>query len=373
VTTEDPIVPLGDVPVAAPEGTGRGWIGIGFALVGMLILAGLIGSLFVRIDRVALKPGSARPTGGLVTINGAPTYPSDGEFAFTTVALVDRITVVDQVQDWLDDDVDTYDRSLVFEGSPEENRALNAQQMVGSKQLATKVALEYLGYTVPLHFDGLSVVKVVPRSPADGALVEGDTITVIDGERLDEDGDIVRILDPKHPGDEVTLTVEDAAGTAHTFDLTLEALQDDPASGFDADPDQGSIGVNLQPRGVEVDFPFEVVIDSGEVGGPSAGLAFTLSVIDALTEGDLTGGKRIAVTGTIAADGTVGEVGGIKQKSAAVAEAGYDVFLVPAKEVEQAEDRLGDAVEVIGVGTLRDALDALVSLGGTGLTLDAAS
>jgi PDZ domain-containing protein len=102
------------------------------------------------------------------------------------------------------------------------------------------------------------------------------------------------------------------------------------------------------------------------VGGPSAGLAFSLGVIDVLTPGELTGGERVAVTGTIDGNGDVGPVGGVAQKTAVVVDEGYDVFLVPRSEVEVARRRAGDHVRVVGVDTLREALDALESLGGSG-------
>jgi PDZ domain-containing protein len=112
------------------------------------------------------------------------------------------------------------------------------------------------------------------------------------------------------------------------------------------------------------DFPVDVSIDSGSVGGPSAGLAFTLAVLDVLTPGELTGGRRIAVTGTMSLDGTVGPVGGAVQKAVAVRKAGYVAFLVPPDEYKDVQATVGHDLRVIPVGTLQDALDALKSLGG---------
>jgi PDZ domain-containing protein len=108
------------------------------------------------------------------------------------------------------------------------------------------------------------------------------------------------------------------------------------------------------------------------VGGPSAGLAFTLAVLDVLTPGELTGGHRVAVTGTMALDGTVGPVGGGLQKAVAVRNAGYDAFLVPSDELEEVEAVIGDDLRVIAVDTLAEALEALESLGGDVAALGAA-
>ena len=84
------------------------------------------------------------------------------------------------------------------------------------------------------------------------------------------------------------------------------------------------------------------------MSGPSAGLAFTLTIIDKLSPGDLTGGKNVAVTGTIELDGTVGEVGGVPQKTAAAIDAGAKLFLVPSAEVREAKARAGSAMKVVG-------------------------
>ena len=130
------------------------------------------------------------------------------------------------------------------------------------------------------------------------------------------------------------------------------------------DPTRAIIGIAPEDRISDFDFPIDVTIDSGNVGGPSAGLAFTLAVLDVLTPGELTGGHRVAVTGTMSLDGTVGPVGGGAQKAIAVRDAGYEVFLVPSDELEEVREAVGDDVEVIAVDTLDEALAALDSLGG---------
>jgi Lon-like protease len=185
-------------------------------------------------------------------------------------------------------------------------------------------------------------------------------VVSIDGEPLDDIDDVSRIMAAKRPGDTVRLAVEPPErDEVREVDVVLRANPDDA--------DRGFIGIMLEPRNPSYDFPFPVDIDSGDVGGPSAGLAFTLAVLDVLTPGELTGGLRVAVTGTIDGSGKVGPVGGVRQKTAAAIGDGYDVFLVPSHEFSEARERAGDAIEVIAVDTLRDALDALVSLGGSGL------
>ena len=117
-------------------------------------------------------------------------------------------------------------------------------------------------------------------------------------------------------------------------------------------------------RQQDFSLPFEVAIDSGKVGGPSAGLEFALSILDQLTPGELTGGGKVAVTGTIELDGTVGPVGGVPQKTVTVRRAGAKLFLVPKEQVAEAQAKATDGVEVVGVGTLDEAIEALAARGG---------
>jgi PDZ domain-containing protein len=143
------------------------------------------------------------------------------------------------------------------------------------------------------------------------------------------------------------------------------------------EPDRTIVGfIPFDTRRVEL--PFVLDIDTGSIGGPSAGLAFTLTLIDELTEGELTGGGSIAVTGTIELDGSVGPIGGLRQKASAVAQAGVDVFIVPGlsdnaseeqaaafrAELEAAQRAGGDGLRIIPVVNLGEALAALEELGG---------
>jgi PDZ domain-containing protein len=307
------------------------------------------------------SPGSARPTAELVSVGtGVTSHPPAGQIAFTTVSLR-QSTVASYVWSWFDDDVEVVaDEQILGNRSPQENRQFNMQLMDTSKQDAIRVALLELGYEVPVTIDGVVVVEVEPGSAAEGVLEPGDTVVAIAGEPLDGIDDVTRIMDGRGAGDRVVLSVEKLQEEGvRDVEVVLGASPDDPARGI--------IGIRLEPRRPAYAFPIDVDIDSGNVGGPSAGLAFTLAVLDVLTPGELTGGLDVAVTGTISGDGEVGDVGGVRQKTAAAIDEGYDVFLVPSKEFPDAEARAGDSLEVIAVDTLQDALDALVSLGGSGL------
>lgn len=323
--------------------------------------AALFAAFTVQIGHFEFRPGSARPTAELVDVGeGVEVHPPASEIAFTTVSLR-QSTVATYVWAWFDDDVEVVaDELILGDRSPQENRQFNLQLMDTSKQDAIRVALLELGYEVPVTIDGVVVVGVQEGSAGEGLIDVGETVVAIDGEPLDDIDDVSRIMADKAPGDTVVLSVEPPErGDVEEVPVVLGASPDDP--------ERGLIGISLEPRSPAYQFPIDVDIDSGNVGGPSAGLAFTLAVLDVLTPGELTGGLDVAVTGTIDGLGNVGDVGGVRQKTAAAIDEGYDVFLVPSGEFQEAEERAGGALEVIAVDTLRDALDALASLGGSGL------
>lgn len=338
------------------------WVGGGalFALAGAVIAA-----LTVTIPYYEFRPGSARPIAGLVEVSEVETYPPQSDIAYTTVSLR-HSTVASYVVAMFDDDIEIVEDNVVLgDRSENENRQFNLQLMDTSKQDAIRVALVALGHDVPITVSGIVVVAVQEGSAADGRLSVGDTIVTIDGEKLAVASDVARIMDPKKPGESVTLGVEPPdRSEIREIEVTLGTAPDDP--------ERGIIGIELQPRDPNYQYPFPIDIDSGSVGGPSAGLAFSLGVIDVLTPGELTGGLRVAVTGTIDRNGNVGNVGGVVQKTAVVKRAGYDVFLVPSGEVDAVRARAGDTLRVIPVDTLQDALDALASLGGSGFEIAAA-
>ena len=316
----------------------------------------------IDVPYVALVPGTARDTEPLLAVDGVEQYPSEGELLFTTVRVRQRPNLWEYL--WLNVDGDATvvpEEEILGTRTPEENREFNLTLMNDSKQVAVAVALDELGYDA-IGTDGVVVQRLEEDTPASALLDLGDTIVAIDGEPTTATSALVEILAGHAPGDRIELTVEDLAGTgSEVVEVTLAEHPDRPGSGF--------LGIGPADRirfGSDLDF--EVAIDSGSVGGPSAGLAFTLAVLDQLTEGELTGGRRIAVTGTMEADGRVGRVGGVLQKTAAVRDLGIEVFLVPANldpsELEQIHHRAGDDLEVIPVADLDQALEALGELGG---------
>lgn len=311
----------------------------------------------------AISPGEAYDTAPLVSTDEAHYYPAEGRVLLTTVSL-GKVTLLSALEGWLDPAVDVVEERVIT-GSrdidQDELRQINLDLMEQSKQQALGVAFEQLGVDA-IAGSGAEVVAVLPGLPADGVLAVGDTILAIDGAPVSVDYEAVEALGRRAPGDRVVLRVEAAGGgAARDAEVLLGAHPDDPARAF--------LGVSLSTRDLRFEFPFDVRLESETIGGPSAGLAFTLEVIDVLTPGELTGGRTVAATGTIELDGSVGEVGGVAQKTKAVRRAGAELFLVPPAELETARRFAGDDLRVEPVGSLDDALRVLATVGGNGLAL----
>jgi len=326
-----------------------------------MVVGAAVGA-FVPAPYVAYAPGSARSTGPLIKVPADTGHRAEGDIFFLTVSVV-RPTYLQALLGWLQSDVDVYPRDLIFGSrSDEESRTVNLQLMDISKLVAARVAFEELGCQVAVSGTGVLVVGVIPDVPADEALDPGDVITAVGEDDVGYDAELIEAIQSRRPGDRVRLHVEPVdGGRPRTVTTTLIKNPQDPELPL--------LGVDVQTRDLRYDFPLDVSIDSGAVGGPSAGLAFALGLIDRLTPGSLTGGQRVAVTGEITEDGAVVDVGGVAQKAVAARDAGADVFLVPVGEEAAAKPHAGD-MRVVKVGTLDDALRALSRIGGNAPALD---
>lgn len=321
----------------------------------MLGLAIILGAAQVSLPYYAFAPGDARQVNDLISVPKDRRFPATGQVLLSTVSLR-RVNGLEAFVGWLDDDVDVVHEDAVLGTTPRSRfTQQNAEDMRNSKQTAAVVALRRLGYTVAETGKGVLIQEVGTDAPASGHLAQGDVIVGIDGQPVTVAGEAIDWLQAHKPGDTARLDVKDAKGASRQEDIVLGTRPDGPG---------GYLGVVLRTKERKFDYPFDVVIDSGSIGGPSAGLAFTLGVIDTLTVGELTGGKKVAATGTIEINGEVGDVGAVSQKTAAVRAAGADVFLVPPGEYEEAKDHAGPRLEVVKVATLDEALAAMARLGG---------
>jgi PDZ domain-containing protein len=225
-------------------------------------------------------------------------------------------------------------------------RQQSLQEMSSSQQIAIAVALRILGHPVPSR--GAEVVAVQEGWPADGRLEPGDVIVAAKGRRVSSPESLREVLRGHPPGEPVVITI------------LRKGVEDDLDVGTRTAPGErrAVMGVTVQP---ELEFPIDVRIDAGEIGGPSAGLAFALDVIDELGT-DVDGGRRIAVTGALDLEGAVLPVGGVAQKTLGAREVGADVFVVPARNASEAR-RYAEGLEIVPVSTFREALTALRAAG----------
>ncbi len=335
--------------------------------LGVLVAVIVIAGFLIHLPYVIISPGSATPLdSSVVQIDGAQTYPHAGNVLFLTVRVSTRDPNVWRVvTSWLDPDRDIEKRSDVVGClSDAQNQAFNTELMDQSQNDAKYVALTRLGYTVHVDPAQIRVVEVCQGAPAYGEVEPGDRVLAVDGQDITDVGQIAPIVQSHRPGDEVHVTV-DRNGTTRTATVVAGKVSKDrrscvPAKGSTS----GTTCLGISTQEFETyQFPINVKINTELVGGPSAGLAFTLAIIDDLTPGSLTGGKRVAVTGTIQADGSVGEVGGVEQKAITARTNGVQLMIVPKSEVADAK-RGADGVRVVGVTNVDEALAALQRNGG---------
>lgn len=335
----------------------RAWL---FFLAGVLAVVPALVAAFWPVPYFLLSPGEARGVAQLIKVDDpqVTVYDPEGAILFTTVSLTGNVNIYEALRGWLDDEIEVVPEERITGGQPRDQvRQINIQAMDDSKLTATKVALERLGYRVGLDGKGAQVTTVQKGSPAAGHFQIGDVILAVDGETITlHDQAVARVRQHK-AGDTISLRFRRG-----------DTEQEVAITSADAGDGMARIGVVLQTYEATYKFPVSVSIDTGQVGGPSAGLAFTLALIDELSPGELTGGRAVAVTGTIDNEGKVGLVGGVAQKTVTARKAGAAAFLVPPDEASEAKAYAGK-MRIVPVATLEEALIALEDLGGSGVAL----
>lgn len=313
----------------------------------------------VKLPYHLIQPGSVRPAEQRIEIEGAPSYETDGEVLFTTVYLT-QATPALLIRAWLDDAVEVRTEEEMYpDGDPDGSRRIARQRMDLSKLVATRVALEQVGIDAAYVADGARVLGIVDDGPSDGIISVDDVIVGVDGGEVALPDDIGTELADRSPGETVDVVVERPDGDEVSREVVLGESGDQKGRPI--------LGVEVEPANPALDTDVIVDVDSGDVSGPSAGLAWTLAIIDRLTPESLTGGRRIAVTGEIRDDGTVGPIGGITQKVAAVKRAGIDVFMYPAETPDEEQVAMrkvaGDDVTLWPVANIDEAIERLAPQG----------
>lgn len=329
-----------------------------------LLLALIAVAVFVPVPFASYHPGPTFDVLGeedgeeIIQVNGAKTYRDDGEIRMTTVSVsregVEK-NLFEMMGDWIDPDSAVYPYDVVHPpGTTREQEEIEGQvQMVSSQGNAIAAALRQLDYEVR---PALEVLSITPASPADGALAVRDKFVSVDGVELtpDEAGQdaLLGAIQDAEDGQKLSFVVLRDGKEVTVPVGTVEVTDPDDPEGT-----RRQIGIGL---GLGFVFPFTVTVNiSDNIGGPSAGLLFALAIYDTLTPGSLTGGKDVAGTGELDAEGVVGPIGGIEQKIAGAREAGADLFLVPAANCPDALGADNGDMRLVRATTFVETLEAV--------------
>jgi PDZ domain-containing protein len=288
----------------------------------------------------------------IIQVSGHKTYRDGGELRMTTVSVSQRdneMNLFEVMATWFNGDDAVYPRDAVYEQdkTEEDDRSEGAVQMVTSQDAAAAVALRELGYDVS---SVLEVLAITPGAPADGALAVRDVVRAVNGQRLDADlrkaSEAVR--------DQINSTPE---GQPVHFTVRRDGDEIDvPVVPEKVDGEQ-RVGIQIG-EGFILPFTVGLSIDPN-IGGPSAGLMFSLAIYDTLTPGSLTGGASVAGTGELRSDGKVGPIGGIQQKIVGAREAGAELFLVPAGNCVDARGADNEDMQLVKAKTMHSALQSI--------------
>jgi len=328
--------------------------------VGVVLIAFFIVASIVTIPYDELVPGQAVAVSSLITVPPGKGHRLHGQVLLTDVGLIQNLRLIALLPAWLNSD-DTLVKTAELTGNlPQaEEDEQGAVDMAESQLTANAVALRQLGYRVPEHDAGATVYALEPGTPGYKVLTVGDVITSVDSTPTPNTTALVNAVRSHVSGQTVTLRVGSIAHPTpgHTVSLRLGSghLNGKPV------PFVGIVSMGTQPV---YNLPFNIKINSDQIGGPSAGLAWTLGIINSLSGGHLTGGRIVAASGTIDPSGAVGDVGGVAQKTVAVERAGATIFLVPVPEVAVARSKATANLKVYGVSSLAQAMRILRAQGG---------
>jgi PDZ domain-containing protein len=317
--------------------------------VGGIVLAVLLWQAFfsVSVPYVELGPGPTVNTLGqadkhdVISVTGTPTTTSKGQLRLVTVSVTSQLTLFEAVKGWLQHDYAVVPRELIYPPNQTEQQVdqQNAQEFKDSQSSAETAALVALGYPIQV-----TVSDVTTGGAAAGVLRVGDVITSVDGTRVTTAAKLTELIRARPAGTPRTFGYL-RGGAPGTVTITPRAQDGTPRIGVQVE--------HKQPH------PFQLKIDLDRIGGPSAGLMFTLGIIDKIKPADLTGGVVIAGTGTIDDNGNVGPIGGIPQKLVAARRDGAKVFLTPAANCAEAVANAVPGLPLARVATVDDALAAL--------------
>jgi Lon-like protease len=324
-------------------------------------LAVLLVITFLPTSYVIQRPGPVYNTLGttestqgtqvpLISVEGADTFTTAGALDLLTVQVVGN---PERTPSWFELATAWFDPSravLPIESvfpdgeTTEERNEQSAAMMVDSQKEATAAALTELGYDIDAM---LTVFSFIEGSASEGVLEVGDVILSADDQRVADAGELREVVN-EGQGAPIELVIE-RDGEEQVVSITPRETEIDGETLW-------LIGITLTN---DFEFPIDVTIQLNNVGGPSAGMMFALGIIDTLTPDELNGGETVAGTGTIASDGVVGPIGGIRQKMWGAVGAGAEWFLAPEENCDEVVGYVPDGLRVFSVADLDDALDVL--------------
>ncbi len=321
-----------------------------------VIALGVLGTT-LKVPYAALGPGPTFNTLGdidgkpVVDITGTDIDPTSGNLNMTTVSVRDGLNLFEAFGFWASGREGLVPRAEIYppEKSREEIEKSNEADFKQSEDSAELAALHYLKFPVQLV-----ISDVGENGPAKDALRPGDELISINGAAVDSVCGVQKAVSTAKPNSEATIQYR-RDGVDNSAAVVLGERPDAA--------DKGYLGITPEEK---PQVPFNVDFNLADVGGPSAGLMFSLAVIDKLSPGELSGGKFIAGTGTIDSCGEVGPIGGIPYKMVAAKEAGATTFLVPARNCDEARQHAPDGLRLVKVDTLESAVHSLEALNSGG-------
>ncbi|MBU8877702.1 PDZ domain-containing protein [Bacillus sp. FJAT-29790] len=316
-------------------------------------------SSFYHLPYYVSKPGMAKELAPIIHVEGG--YEEEGSFMLTTVRM-GKANIYSYALAKLSKYQELYPLEVIRkkDETEEEYNVRQLHLMASSKLAAIETAYKKAKIPIQYHYNGVYVLSVVPNMPANGKLQAGDRIFQVDGNEFQSSEQFIQYVSGKKAGESVKLTFE---RRKKTDEVTIP---------LQMNPDTGKLGVGIGlVDDKEVIVKPVVTIESKDIGGPSAGLMFSLEIYNQLVKEDLTRGYQIAGTGTIDANGIVGSIGGIEQKIIAADKAGAEIFFAPNEEgaadsnyhaaAETAKD-IKTKMKIIPVDTFDEAIDYLRNL-----------
>ena len=386
-------LPFPHPPVPAPNGTGaappqwwaarpasrhRGWRIFGAVLLGLVVLLAVAAWIATRIsvNYYVITPGDATPVSQYISVPPRYDHHLTGTILLTDV-FVSQLNALSYLQyRYFDSDSEVISGPDLLGPSTDESQFLDQGylQMAQAQSFATASALSHLGYSVTSTNAGALVYGIAAGSPAATALQVAQVVTAVNGTPTPTTCALIASLHGLQPKTTATLTVEESSINANGDFVGGPTVHKSVTLGT---PPKGLVETGCGPPtkptaflGIDPEtqldwhFPIEVTVHTSEIGGPSAGLAMTLGIMDKLTSGRLTGNRIVAATGTMDQYGNIGDVGGVAEKTVAVERAGATVFFVPPQELGAAESRATPQLHVYAVKNLDQVLRILEKLGG---------